>query len=240
MATPASNDVPSPFQNRPKGLATIASVIVGLLVAVVYLGLLIVFATNHVPFEQHTPSSNLTYCCPNLAAELVKAANFSLDPCTNFLNYTCYNFHRLRGDVVDPVTNMAVLGVRMAFSFWTIILGHQGWNPISKARITGTIGCYPHITIERFSDLVTFRLALKSAATAARTMVTGWNVGLKAWSIQTLSPAQMFYMRSVFVYCDDWKTGRDPAVYLDIDDFRSTFACPPRQQGWAKNCSYDL
>ncbi|CAN7942294.1 unnamed protein product, partial [Ixodes hexagonus] len=38
------------------------------------------------------------YCCPDVASKLTKAANFSLNPCRNFVLYTCHNWltHRNR------------------------------------------------------------------------------------------------------------------------------------------------
>ncbi|CAN7946817.1 unnamed protein product [Ixodes hexagonus] len=240
MSTPMSKEALVAARAEPQRQAIFTIVIVCVVVGTLCLALLML-AVNIAPSKQLWTTSNLTYCCPDIASELTKSANFTLDPCTNFYNYTCYNFHHLSapaGDVVDPVANMAVLGIQLSYSFWDIIFREKDWNPTSRARINQSVSCYPDAPNGTMAwAWATLRMGVSSAGRAAKTMVPGWNVGLHAWSTQILSPAQIFYMRSLFLFCGDSVTVRASTLYPSLWDFRNTYTCPSPDKLWIKKCA---
>ncbi|CAN7951442.1 unnamed protein product, partial [Ixodes pacificus] len=63
------------------------------------LALVILFVMNDT--EGTAPRNDTSYCCPDVASQLIAAANFSLDPCGAYTKYVCHNMDALSRKKVD-------------------------------------------------------------------------------------------------------------------------------------------
>ncbi|CAN7939833.1 unnamed protein product, partial [Ixodes hexagonus] len=70
----------------------------GIICLVFFFALIVMIAQKKGITHENNSSS---YCCPDVASQLVKAANLSLDPCRNHFMYTCHNWPALRNQIAS-------------------------------------------------------------------------------------------------------------------------------------------
>ncbi|CAN7977130.1 unnamed protein product, partial [Ixodes persulcatus] len=77
------------------------TVIACLITAFACLTLALVILVVITDTEGTATRNNTSYCCPDLASQLIVAANFTLDPCGAYTKYVCYNMDDLSRKKVD-------------------------------------------------------------------------------------------------------------------------------------------
>ncbi|EEC04488.1 hypothetical protein IscW_ISCW002527 [Ixodes scapularis] len=95
MLSPTGNE---PFQASPKKAGkhpSFAELLLCATLGISVTALLLLLILGIPVKDKIILKENHTYCCPDEASELIRAANFSLNACNNYLKYTCYNWHSL-------------------------------------------------------------------------------------------------------------------------------------------------
>ncbi|CAN7938404.1 unnamed protein product [Ixodes hexagonus] len=95
MFSPTSNEhldpPPTQVDKRPSLVVLVIYAALGITSILVFfllaLGIPVQVKTVH--------GENSSYCCPEVAYHLIKAANLSLNACDDYVTYTCYNWHAL-------------------------------------------------------------------------------------------------------------------------------------------------
>ncbi|CAN8010630.1 unnamed protein product, partial [Ixodes pacificus] len=77
------------------------TVIACLIMAFACLTLALVILVVMTDTEGTAPRNDTNFCCPDVASQLIMAANFTLDPCGAYTKYACHNMDALRRKKVD-------------------------------------------------------------------------------------------------------------------------------------------
>ncbi|CAN8028358.1 unnamed protein product, partial [Ixodes persulcatus] len=77
------------------------TVIACLIMAFACLTLALVILVVMTDTEGTAPRNDTSYCCPDVASQLIAAANFTLDPCGAYTKYVCHNMEALSRKKVD-------------------------------------------------------------------------------------------------------------------------------------------
>ncbi|CAN7938405.1 unnamed protein product [Ixodes hexagonus] len=95
---------PTQVGKRPSLAVLVACATLGMASILVFLLLVL-----GIPVKgKSSLTENSTYCCPDVARQLIKAANFSLNACDDYFMYTCYNWRALGDESTERFSFPAV------------------------------------------------------------------------------------------------------------------------------------
>ncbi|KAH7945314.1 hypothetical protein HPB49_009489 [Dermacentor silvarum] len=146
------------------------------------------------------------------------------------LSPVMYDFIRTGPNSLLP--NMAILGHRLAESLWSMALLIVKWKSKTKNKIMYFIACFyaaylDNAKITRKYHALCTSLGLSTVRSALNW--THWYPMQHAWSLWTLSHAQLFYMLNTYYRCPKENS---PQMYAEINvpimyvqDFAKAFSC---------------
>ncbi|KAH6921638.1 hypothetical protein HPB50_003839 [Hyalomma asiaticum] len=128
------------------------------------------------------------------------------------------------------IPDMATLGWWLAQDMWDMVLHGRFWSPKTQAAIQRLRSCFDidgHDTSEGVP--VSFVLGLSSVLKAFSR--PGWDTVIPAWSLMSMSHAEIFYTLAVYNRCP-LQFSRHTASDINkalayAGDFASAFRCPP-------------